>query len=307
MPDHLDAFVTTPVRRVSLDGVELAYRIIGQGPPLLLVHGWPLNGATFRALVAELRDQYTCVVPDLPGAGESPWNARVSELFADSAKLLRRLVDALSLDRFGLVGHDSGGLIARYLAADVGERAAALLLCNTEISHHRSTLVALFQRAAALPGAEAIFAGLLRSRAYRRSALGFGGCFGDLRLLDGEFHRACVEPATTGIAGALAALRSADLRATERLGAVHRAIGAETAFVWGAADRFFPVGAARAMLPEFRHAMGFHEVEGAKLFVHEEAPARVLAAARPLFARTLGGPRAADTAARTRAEATARA
>lgn len=280
----LDRFRTIEVQEVVLDGYRIAYRCIGSGPPVLFIHGWPLSGATYRHAVDALKDEHTCIVPDLPGAGDSPWDPRVTEMFGDFTKLMRLLADHLGLTRFALVAHDSGGTIARKLAAELGPRVTALLLSNTELAGHHSKLVARFQRSASLPGAELIFRWLLGRPAYLRSELGFGGCFGDRSLIEGEFHDACIKPLLErGMSGPLASLRSANLGIVDELAAIHARIVAPTVFVWGDADRFFPVELARAMADQFASLRGFHTVPGAKLYVQEEAPAKIVEITRALL------------------------
>jgi pimeloyl-ACP methyl ester carboxylesterase len=56
---------------------------------------------------------------------------------------------------------------------------------------------------------------------------------------------------------------------------LHGRLSMPTLFVWGADDPTFPVVRARAMTAQFAHVAGFHEVAGAKLFLHEEKPADV--------------------------------
>jgi haloalkane dehalogenase len=97
----LESFLAAPVEHVDV-GTQLSYRRFGEGPPIVLVHGWPLCGATYRGLVRALRERFTCYVPDLPGAGESPWDPRTQETFSDFSRLLVRFVDAIGLSRFAI-------------------------------------------------------------------------------------------------------------------------------------------------------------------------------------------------------------
>ena len=59
-------------RTVSADGTEIAGRVYGQGPPLVLVHGGPHDGdLAWEALVPHLADRYTCYLPGVRGRGLS--------------------------------------------------------------------------------------------------------------------------------------------------------------------------------------------------------------------------------------------
>ena len=50
---------------------DLHVEVIGQGPPLVLLHGWAMHGGVFAPLVARLRDRHTLHLVDLPGHGLS--------------------------------------------------------------------------------------------------------------------------------------------------------------------------------------------------------------------------------------------
>jgi pimeloyl-ACP methyl ester carboxylesterase len=176
MTTALEAFMAAPVERVNV-GTELTYRRFGQGPAVVPVHGWPLNGATYRGLVRMLLQHFTCYVPDLPGSGATPWDPRTREAFADWGPLLAGFVEALGLDRVALVGHDSGGALARLAAAELGTRVALLALINTEVPGHVPLLIRAYTLALRVPGSRWLFGKLLGSRRFRRSRLGFGACF----------------------------------------------------------------------------------------------------------------------------------
>jgi pimeloyl-ACP methyl ester carboxylesterase len=60
-----------PVHHLDLGSERIAWLRVGAGPDLLLVHGWPLHGLTWDAVLPHLAPRFTCWVPDLAGAGES--------------------------------------------------------------------------------------------------------------------------------------------------------------------------------------------------------------------------------------------
>ena len=98
---------------------------------MLSVHGWPLSGATYRKLLPHLVDHVTCHLVDLPSAGSSRFDASTELSIARHIQSVRRIVDILEFDKVAMVGHDSGGLIARH--AMVGDpRLAAMGLIDTE-------------------------------------------------------------------------------------------------------------------------------------------------------------------------------
>ncbi|MGC4061768.1 MAG: alpha/beta fold hydrolase [Aquabacterium sp.] len=61
-------------QRIDLGHSQIAYRKVGSGAPLLLVHGYPLSGLTWRHVVPALAPHFTCYIPDLPGAGDTVWS-----------------------------------------------------------------------------------------------------------------------------------------------------------------------------------------------------------------------------------------
>ena len=97
----------------------------GQGPPLLLLHGWPEFWLTWQPVMARLADRFQLIAPDLRGFGDSdkpagPWGA------ADHAADLLALLDALGVGQVGVVGHDVGGAVIQALARAAPGRFAGL-------------------------------------------------------------------------------------------------------------------------------------------------------------------------------------
>lgn len=95
------------------------------GPPLLLLHGWPEFWLTWEPVMRRLADRFTLVAPDLRGFGASdkpdgPWGP--PEHTAD----LLALLDALGIERAGVVGHDVGGAVMQALARAAPERLSGL-------------------------------------------------------------------------------------------------------------------------------------------------------------------------------------
>jgi pimeloyl-ACP methyl ester carboxylesterase len=92
------------------DGSELAYRVAGEGPTVLLVHGWGASGLFFDALAGHLAHDFHVIVPDLRGHGRSPVGetpATIDLLAAD----LKHLLDALAIDRPLALGWSMGAMV----------------------------------------------------------------------------------------------------------------------------------------------------------------------------------------------------
>ena len=270
-------FFDTPEQKVDTGTARLALRRFGSGPPLLLVHGFPLSGFTWRKILPELSRRYTCYVPDLPGMGESEWTDATDFSFPGQGQTLRVLVDRLGLERYSVLAQDTGGTFARCLALVDGARIEKLALINTEIPHHRPPWIPLYQFLMGVPGTLTAFSLLLRSRAFLRSGMGFGGCFNDLRLIEGDFHEHVVEPLVRSPGrreGMRRYLRGATWEPVDAFEHDHARMAMPVRLIWGADDPTFPVEYARRMVKAFPDAH-LVEIAGGRLLVHEEKPAEV--------------------------------
>jgi pimeloyl-ACP methyl ester carboxylesterase len=231
-------------------------------------------------VLPELSKRRTCYVPDLPGLGETEWTDATDFTFPGQGRTLRAIVDALGLERYAVLAQDTGGTFARYLVLDDLPRVERLVLVNTEMPGHRPPWIPLYQALMYVPGALAAFRLLLRSRAFLRSGMGFGGCFVDLDLLDGDFHAQVVVPLLRSprrLEGMARYLRGAGWDAVDALATLHARLTMPVALVWGAEDPTFPLALARRMVEQFPDAR-LVPISGARLLVHEEKPAEVVRA-----------------------------
>jgi haloalkane dehalogenase len=286
-------FAKPPEHFVDVGHSRIAHRTLGRGPDVVFIHGWPLHGATYREAARRLADEFTCHLIDLPGTGFTETGADAPIDLLSHATTVRRVVDRLGLKRYALVGHDSGGYVARQVAAG-DDRVAGLVLSDTEIPRHHPFLLKVFVVGARVwPG---LLMAILRSPRLRRTTLGFGTCFTDPRFVDGEFVELFVRPMLDSpriAAGQMALLRSLDPRLIDDLEAVHRRLAMPVRLIWGTRDPFFPIAAARRMLPTFAGGADLHEIAGAKLYSHEDHPDEFVASARPFLREALSRGQAA--------------
>ncbi len=98
---------------------------LGTGKPLLLLHGWPEFWLTWEPVMNRLADRYTLLAPDLRGFGDSdkPDGAHGPDQHAID---MLALMDALGLEKAGVVGHDVGGAVMQPLARQAPHRIAGL-------------------------------------------------------------------------------------------------------------------------------------------------------------------------------------
>ena len=124
MTEAGDRYLAQPVERIDIDGTVVPVRRFGSGPPLLLVHGFPLSGFTWRFVIPELARHYTCLAVDLPGLGDSGWTDATDFSFPGQGRTLHRVADALGLDEYRVLAQDTGGTFARFLALERSSRHA---------------------------------------------------------------------------------------------------------------------------------------------------------------------------------------
>ncbi len=275
-----------PHRLVDVPGGRLAYWRFGSGPDVVAVHGWPLHSATFRRVLPHLTGSFRVHLFDLPGTGKTEWAAPGG--FEANAAALRRGIEAVGLREYGLLAHDSGGVMARLVAAG-NAQVRGLVLAGSEIPGHHSKLLAAYALAAKLPGMGRLLGATMQVPFIRRSPLAFGTCFTDARYADGEFGDLFARPLRRAkvTEGHMMLMRAFTFDFVDSLAEVHRRIKAPTLCIWGENDPFFPVAKARAMLPEFGGGAELAVIAGAKLFPHEDHPEEFVALARPFLAAKL--------------------
>ncbi|WFU56387.1 alpha/beta hydrolase [Bradyrhizobium pachyrhizi] len=110
---------------IRANGAAFHVARTGSGKPLLLLHGWPEFWLTWKPVMARLAGRYTLIAPDLRGFGDSdkPHGAYGPDQHTDD---MLALLDALGVDKAGVVGHDVGGAVMQPLARKAPERIAGL-------------------------------------------------------------------------------------------------------------------------------------------------------------------------------------
>ena len=119
--------------RIHHRGLDLAVVEYGSptGKPVLALHGWQDNAASF-AVLAELLPQWRWITPDLPGHGRSAWrDAQASYAIWHYLDDILALLRHLDLREVTLVGHSMGGAVAALLAAACPEYCRRLVLLDS--------------------------------------------------------------------------------------------------------------------------------------------------------------------------------
>lgn len=115
---------------VAVGGLRLHYADWGNGPPVLLLHGFPLSSDVWSDLMPHLADRFRVVAPDLRGHGDSEAPPGPYSM-DDFAQDVLALAEALGLERFVLGGHSMGGYVAFRIVERQPGRLVGLVLVAT--------------------------------------------------------------------------------------------------------------------------------------------------------------------------------
>ena len=126
-------------RTIQIDGLSIFYREAGpkEGPPLLLLHGFPSSSRMFESLFARLSDHYHLVAPDYPGFGHSDWPDpdRFAYTFDHIAAVIDDFTQAMGLSHYTLYMQDYGGPVGFRMVLAHPERVQALIVQNA-VAHN---------------------------------------------------------------------------------------------------------------------------------------------------------------------------
>ncbi len=285
------ALLEAPERHIDLGHARLPYWIIGEGPDLVLVHGWPADARTWRRIVPPLAERFTCHLIDLPGAGRSTWTEATPRGCEGLTASLGQAIEHMDLDeRFGFVAFDSGGGFARKVAAEMPERIAGIALGNTEIPFEHSRLFLAALKNGRRPGAKLLMRLGLKLRSTQLKL--WRTSVSDPALAE-EMNALFLAPMSRDRRRFDGAMVLADgLRAEDfdTVAEAHARIIAPVKLIWGTRDPWFPLDAAKRMVEQFAGPVDFVEIEGGKLFAHEEFPGRFSAEVIEHFTAAFDGP-----------------
>ena len=110
---------------------SIVAQVSGTGvPAILLLHGFPADSSLWRLVAPKLANDYTVIVPDIPGVGQSATASKEVSMEA-LAQGMRDLLNSLNIDKAIIVGHSMGGYIALAFAAQFPERVLGLSLVHS--------------------------------------------------------------------------------------------------------------------------------------------------------------------------------
>jgi pimeloyl-ACP methyl ester carboxylesterase len=262
-------------KTVALPQGTISYRDLGDGEPIIFVHGLLVDGRLWTGVAERLATDFRCLVCDWPmGSHRIAMEPDADLSPPGMAETIVAFIDALGIERATLVGNDTGGAVSQILTANHPERVERLVLTNCDLLDRFPPFpFNLMPPIARLPGGMTVLAAPFRIGAVRHATYGL--------LVK---HPIPPELADDWLAPSLAdagVLRDArkltagahkrhTLAAAEALRRFERPVR----FAWATEDRFFRLADAErlaAMVPDGR----IEHVADAKTFVSLDQPQRV--------------------------------
>jgi pimeloyl-ACP methyl ester carboxylesterase len=268
------------------------YRELGEGQPLLFLHGIVANGDIWRGVVPRLAGRYRCVVPDWPlGAHELGLHDDVDLSLPGIADVVGEFIEALGLGPVTLVANDTGGAVAQWVAIRHPERLARLVLtpCDAFENFLPPVLrhLQLFGRHSA---GLWLIGQALRFRSIQRLPIAFGRL--TVRPIDRPTMDSYTRPLRTNPAvrrdfARLVRSISAryTLQAAQRLPAFDKPV----LVVWSLDDRLFPLAHGHRLAKLFPQAR-LEVIDDAGAFIPEDQPERLAAVIDEFICETADQP-----------------
>lgn len=266
---------TSPAATVQVPDGAIAYRDLGEGDPVLFVHGLLVDGRLWDGVAERLSERFRCLVPDWPmGSHRIALDPDADLTPPGFARMIASFIEAVGLERATVVGNDSGGAMSQILAANHPERVERLVLTNCDTFEHFPPFpFSLMPRLARLPGGMTLLAAPFRIGAIARATYGLLSERPLPPELVGSWLRpSLTDPAIKRDAGKVTggAHKRHTLAAAETLRGFPRPVR----FAWGANDRFFRISDAErlaAMVPDGR----VESIADARTFAPLDQPERV--------------------------------
>jgi len=121
-----------------MDELVLNTQIVGDGPPLLLVHGFGISFNIWKGLVPLLRPYFTLVMVELPGIGKSPISQPGRDYLCAATEALKQVRCDLGFDTWDVLGYSTGSRIAEaYVQIDAEHVRKAIFLCPLKVKNYK--------------------------------------------------------------------------------------------------------------------------------------------------------------------------
>ncbi len=119
-------------KRAEVNGIRIYYRRAGEGPPVVLLHGFPETSYAWRKVIPALAERYTVIAPDLRGCGASDHPDRGYDKRTLAADI-HALVHQLGLGTINLVAHDVGMMVGYAYACAYPDEVSRLVLMEAAL------------------------------------------------------------------------------------------------------------------------------------------------------------------------------
>ena len=262
-------------REIDLPAGRIRYREAGEGPPVVFVHGFLVDGRLWDGVVDNLSDRCRCFAPDWPiGAQQIAMKPDADLSPYGIAAIVASFLEALDLSDVTIVGNDSGGAMSQVLVTRHPERIGRLVLTNCDT--HENFPPGIFKAMpplAKLPGGMTVLSAPFRIGALARAAFKpFSKNPIPPELVASWMEPGLHDPGVKHDAKKVTAgmNKRYTLEAAEKL----RTSDLPILLTWAPGDRFFPIEYARRLAGEVPNAR-LVEIRDAKTFVPLDQPAQL--------------------------------
>ena len=287
------AETNSAMQEIRLPQGAIRYRELGEGEPIVFVHGYLVDGRLWSQTAEHLSATHRCILPDWPmGAHRVAMNSDADLSPPGIANVIADFLEAMELNGTTIVGNDSGGAMSQVLATRRPERVGRLVLTNCDmLENFPPSAFKLMPPLAKLPGAMTVMSLPFRLAPIRRAAFGpFANTKIPPELIDSWMEPsrqdAGVRRDTAKVTAGLN--KRYTLEAAERL----RQFDRPTLFAWAPEDRFFKLSDAERlaeMIPDAR----IKTIPDAKTFVSLDQPKRLADVIAAFIEETSKAPAAA--------------
>ena len=260
---------------VQLPQGRIRYRDLGEGEPIVFVHGYLVDGRLWSETAEQLAASHRCLVPDWPlGAHSTAMNQDADLTPPGIARLIADFLEALDLRGVTIVANDSGGAMSQVLVTRHPERIGRLVLTNCDTyDNFPPSVFKLLPPLAKLPGAMTLIGLPFRVPALRRAAFApFAKRPIPAELIDSWMEPSQSDPAVNRDTAKVTAgmHKRFTLEAAEKL----RDFDRPTLIAWAPEDRVFKLADARRLADTIPGAR-LETIDDAKTFVALDQPQRL--------------------------------
>ncbi|MGK2236840.1 MAG: 2-hydroxymuconate-semialdehyde hydrolase [Pseudomonadota bacterium] len=116
---------------VTVEGHQIAYQEMGQGTPLLLIHGIPTNKFLWRNVMPKLASEHRVIAPDLLNFGESDMPISTDVSINAQCRIMCKFMEELGISKVNIAAHDIGGGVAQLMAVNHPDKVNGLVLIDS--------------------------------------------------------------------------------------------------------------------------------------------------------------------------------